>query len=79
MSVIRLLKDHTKHGKKGEVIDRVPFLEAKQLVVDGVAERQPPEGFDVAPKAAAVVAKPVEIDPNFNRLEDPKDTKKGVK
>jgi hypothetical protein len=77
MSVIRLLKDHTKHGKAGEIIDRVPFLEAKQLVADGVAERQPPEGFGKAPKGVAV--KEVTIDPNFNRLEDPKDTKKGVK
>jgi DNA anti-recombination protein RmuC len=38
MSVVKLLKDHNGQ-KKGAVIPNVPFLEAKEMVAAGIAER----------------------------------------
>lgn len=38
MSTLRLTKDHPKYGKKGTVAT-VPFLEARDLVAGGDAER----------------------------------------
>lgn len=85
MAVIRLLKDH-KLGKAGAVVDKVPFHDAKILVDTGFAERQGPDGFPAKVEEAPVkavatpVVKPVDIDPEFNRLESVKDTpKKGTK
>lgn len=38
MSTVRLIKDDQRHGKKGDVVT-VPFLEARDLVQWGIAER----------------------------------------
>lgn len=54
MSVVRLLKDHPKYGRAGTVADRVPFLEARDLVAAGAAER--PGEKAAEPKPAPVAA-----------------------
>lgn len=47
MSTLRLLTN-TKHGKKGDTVT-VPFLEARDLVAAGVAERPGDAGRPEAP------------------------------
>lgn len=53
MSVVRLLKDHPKYGRAGSVADRVPFLEARDLVAAGLAERPGEKTVEPKPEAKA--------------------------
>lgn len=55
MSSLKLLKDHPKHGKKGTVATKVPFLEAKDLVAAGAAERWNGGRGEIAPESPTTV------------------------
>lgn len=52
MSVVVMLKDHPRFGKRGAKVDRVPFSEANDLVRDGYAVR---------PGASAIAAAPATV------------------
>lgn len=52
MSVVVLLRDHPRFGKKGQRVDRVPFADANDLVRDG---------FAVRPGASALAAAPATV------------------
>jgi seryl-tRNA synthetase len=55
MSTLRLTKDHKKYGKAGTVAT-VPFIEARDLVKDGVAERWNGGKGNAPPEAPATVS-----------------------
>lgn len=55
MSTLRLLKDDAKYGKKGQTVT-VPFLQARDLVAAGVAERPGQSAGNGKPEGEPTVA-----------------------